>query len=864
MGAGVHRDRNERVLSDLRLALRQLQKSPGFTAVAVLSLAVGIGANTAVFSLVNEILLRSLPVRNPEHLVLLRTIEGEGGRLSRAGENNGSIDPATGRNASTSFSLLIFERLRAQPSPLSDLFAFAPFPKVHLLVDGQPELDASAQLVSGNYHTGLGVPAVLGRTLTPADDAPSAAPAAVISFRYWQRRFGGSPGVLGTVVHVNRVPTTIVGVTPQGFDGALQAGESPDISVPLALHLRFQPDRAGRAQPWYWWIRVMGRLAPGATPAQVRASLEPVFQVAAREGWLAGRAPGAPPDERMPALPTLAADPGAQGEADARRQFAGSLRILQGLVALVLVAACANLANLLLARGATRRREIALRLALGAGRARIVRQLFAESLLLAAAGTGVGMVLAWWGRGLLLALRPFGQATVVLDLPLDIRVLAFTAVVAVVTALLFGLAPALRATRIDLNAHFQSGSRTLGAHSRSRVAQALMVVQIALSLVLLVSTGLFVRTLTNLDRVDAGFNRRDLLLFRIDAASAGYRREQFGALQSRVQERLERLPGVKAVTFSSVALLSRVRQNKRITVPGAALSANPSAPVNTNGLAPNFFSAMELPVALGRGFTARDDLDAPRVAVVNQAFVRTYLSGENPVGRRIGIGPDDVDQVEIVGVAADAKYTDLRQAVPATIYLPARQRLDGEANFALRLARGQKGTGDAVPYAAVASAVRAAVREIDPTLPVLDMRTQEEQVDRLHAQQLLFARLSAVFGGLALALACLGLYGLMSHAVERRTGEIGLRMALGALPAQVLRMVLRESLMLAGLGAAAGAAAAYWTGQLVASMLFGLSAADPATYLAVAVLLAVMAVLACVVPARRASHVDPLVALRSE
>jgi predicted permease len=849
------------MLSDLRFALRQLRKTPGFTAVALLSLAVGIGANTAVFSLVNEVLLRSLPVRHPEELVLLRTIEGEGGRMSRAGENNGSIDPATGRNASTSFSLLSFERLRAQRSALSEVFAFAPFSKIHLLVDGQPEIDASAQLVSGNYHAGLGVTALLGRTLVPEDDQPSATPAAVISFRYWQRRFAGRGDVLGRVVEVNRVPTTIVGVTPKGFDGAMQAGESPDLSLPLGLHLRFQPDRPSRVQPWYWWVRVMGRLAPGATPAQVRASLEPVFQASAREGWLAGRGTPGQTGGPMPALPTLAADPGGQGEPDARRQFARSLQILQGLVGLVLAAACANVANLLLARGAARRREIALRLALGASRARVVGQLFAESLLLAGAGTALGMVLAVWGRDLLLALRPFGNTAVVLDLPLDLRVLAFTAVVAVTTALLFGLAPALRATRVDLSAQFQGGARTLGG-GRSSISQALMVVQIALSLVLLVSTGLFVRTLGNLERVDAGFNREGLLLFRVDAPSAGYRREQFAELQSRLQDRLERIPGVRTATFSSVALLSRVRQNKRIAVPGFSPPSGTSMVVNTNGLAPNFFAAMELPLARGRGFTERDDLAAPRVAIVNQAFVRTYLAGADPIGRRIGIGPEDVDQVEIVGVAGDAKYTDLRQAVPATIYLPARQRLDGEANFALRLAPSPG--GGTIQASAVLSAVRAAVREVDPTLPVLDLRTQDEQIDRLHAQPFLFARLSAVFGLLALALACLGLYALLSHGVARRTGEIGLRMALGALPAHVLRMVLRESLLIVGLGLVLGVVAAYWASQLVASMLYDLSVGDPATYAAVALLLILMAALAAVVPARRASRIDPLVALKSE
>jgi predicted permease len=847
--------------NDIRLAVRHLLKSPGFTCVALLSLAIGIGANTAVFSLVNDVLLRSLPVRQPEELVLLRTIEGTRGRMSRAGENNGGLDPATGRFVSSSFSLAIFERLREQRSALSDLFAFAPFSQVNVIVGGNADVGASAQFVSGSYYAGLGVSAARGRTLTPDDDRAGAAPVAVISHRYWQRRFAANEAVVGTTIQVNRVQTTIVGVAPEGFDGALQAGESPDVSVPLAQYLRYQPDRSSRARPWYWWIRIMGRRAPGATAAQVRASLEPAFQSAARDAWLAGRSAGSQPDEQMPDDPTLRADSGARGEVDVRQQFATPLRILMGLVALVLAAACANVANLLLARGAARAKEMGLRLALGASRRRIVGQLLAESLLLAAAGAALGVAFAWWGRGVLLTLRPLGSGTLVLDLPLDIRVLGFTSAVTVATALVFGLAPALRATRVDLNAQFQSGARTLGRGPRSRLSQGLMIVQIALCLVLLIGTGLFVRTLGNLEHVDAGFNRRHLALFRIDATSAGYSLRQYAALQSRIQEELKRVPGVQDVTFSSVALLSRVRQNKRITLSGRP-PAPGTAPVNTNGLAPNFFSAMQLPLLIGRGFTPADDENAPRVAVVNEAFVRAYLKSENPIGRHIVIGTAATDDVEIVGVAADAKYTELRGQTPPTIYLPAFQRLDGDANYAVRMAAAPDGTASAATVAAVFAAIRTVVRSVDPALPVLNLRTQDEQIDRLHAQELLFARLSGLFGAVALALACVGLYGLLSHAVLRRTGEIGLRMALGAQPAAVLRMILAESLTLVCCGLLLGAAAAYAGGRVVRSMLFGLTPGDPLTYGAVALILGAIALIASAIPARRASRIDPITALR--
>jgi predicted permease len=847
---------------DLRLTIRQLLKSPGFTSAALLSLALGIGANTAIFGLLNDVLLRTLPVQRPEELVLLRTTEGARGRMSRAGENNGGADPVTGRFTSSSFSIDTFEKLRATPSPLTEVFAFAPFSQVNVLVDGAPEAAALAQFVSGNYYRGLGVNAAIGRTLTDADDRASAPPVAMISYRYWQRRFGGRTDVLGRTVTINRVPAEIVGVTAEGFDGALQAGESPDLSVTLAHYLQFQPNRKARAEPSYWWIRVMGRMAPSATPTQVRAALEPVFQNAAREGWLATRSATDSVDEPMPDAPTLVADPGAQGENDFRRQVARPLRILMGLVALVLVAACANVANLLLARGAARAPEVALRLALGASRRRLVLQLFQESLLLAGGGALAGVALAWWSRGLLLALRPFGNTAIVLDLPIDARVLVFTVAAAAATALLFGLAPAVRATRVDLTAQFQGGARTLAGGGRSRLARALMVVQVALSLVLLVSTGLFVRTLGHLQEIDAGFNRRNLVLFRLDASSAGYTTPQAVTMQARVLEAIRQVPGVRTATFSSVALLSSVRQNKRVTVQGASQPPSPAPIVNTNGVAPNFFASIELPLVRGRGFTDGDTPDSPRVAIVNQAFVSEYMKGMDPIGRRLTVGRARTDDVEIVGVARDAKYLTLRDAAPPTVYFPALQRIDGDATFAVRLAPLPQGSAGESAEAAVVAGIRAAVRAIDPTLPLLNLRSQDQQIERLHAQPRLFARLSALFGVVALALASVGLYGLMSHTVLRRTGEIGVRMALGAAPSRVLKMVLRESLTLVGLGVVIGTLAALAASRLVTAMLFGVTGADPLTYVSVGIALVVVALLAASLPARRASRIDPIEALR--
>jgi predicted permease len=840
--------------------MRRLVHSPGFTAIAVLSLALGIGANTAVFSLVNEVLLRSLPVKDPDRLILLRNVQGPSGRMSRAGENNGSIDPVTGRASSTSFSLLALENFRAHHPGLSDVFAFAPFNQINLLVDGVPETEVLGQLASGGYHAGLGVSTVLGRPLTEDDDRLSAPPVAVLSWRFWQRRFGGDPSVIGKTVQVNRVPAVIVGVTPQGFAGALQIGESADVTVPLALHARFQPDRAAnRAQPWYWWVRVMGRLAPGATPAQARAALEPILQDTAREGWRVSQslavAAGA---GAMPEAPTLAVDPGGQGENESRLRYRQSLGVLMGLVGLVLLAACANVATLLVARGAARRPEIAVRLALGASRGRIVRQLLAESLVLSGLGAALGTAFAFWGRGLLVALQQFSISAVVLDLPIDARVLAFTIAVSAGTAILFGLGPALRASRVDLAPEFQGGARSVGRRSRSVGARSLVVVQVALSLVLLVGTGLFIRTLRNLQDVDPGFNSRGLALFRIQAHTAGYGPEQFATVHARIQERLAALPGVREATFSNIPLLAGVRSNRRMSVAGSAPLAGPPPAFNTNGVAPNFLEAMEIPLLLGRPFTARDAAGAPRVAIVNEAFRRQVFGAEDPVGRHLAFGSTPMggaEDVEIVGLARDAKYTSLRQPAPPTVYLPAAQQRDGEANYCVRAAGNP---------AALFGAIRAAVREIDPTLAVTDLRTQDDQIARMSGQEILFARLSGFFGVVALALAGVGLYGLTAYMVVRRTGEFGVRMALGALPRQVLSLVLRESLALVTAGIALGLAIAYNASGVVASMLFGVSAADPVTYAAVPLILVTVAVLASLVPARRATRVNPVVALRAE
>jgi predicted permease len=771
--------------------------------------------------------------------------------MSRGGEGQGGVDAATGRQTGTPFSLGIFERLAATLAPVASLFAFAPFSQVTIIVDGVPETTAAAQYVSGSYYAGLGVRPALGRLVAAADDRAGAPPVAVISHRFWMRRFEGRASAVGATILVNKVPATIVGVSAAGFDGAQQAGETADVSVPLAHYLLFQPDRPGRAEPGYWWVRLMARLAPAATPAQARAALEPAFQAAARDAWEAsGRAAADRPDD-----PRLVLDPGAQGETDRRRAQQRPLLLMLALAGVVLIAACVNVSTLLAVRGSHRRREFGLRMALGASRLGIIGQCVVESLLLAGAGAAAGAALAWVGRGLLRDLRPFGATAVVLDLPLDLRVLAVTMGVSVVCALVFGLVPALAASRIDLSATFRSGPRTLGADGRAWLARTLLVVQVALSMVLIVSAGLFARTVAGLDGVNPGFDARGLVLFRIDGDSAGYTKNAFLALHERIQARVAALPGVRGATYSRVALLSRVRSNRSMSLTGA----RPSGPVpivNTNGVAPDFFAVMSLPLLRGRGFSVRDRDGAPPVAVINQALAREYFGTDDPIGRQIYMkAPAFDDVVEVVGIAQDAKYTDLRGATPPTIYLPALQRIEGEANFAVRT------TGDP---ALTLAGIRAAVRDIDPTLPVLDLRTQREQIERLHGQERLFERLSMFFGLTALALVAVGLHGLLSHVVQRRTGEIGLRLAVGARPGQMRGMIMAQAIGLAAVGAVAGLVLAGLASRSIAAMLFGVEPFDPLIYGGAATVLLATAALASLVAAARAAGIEPLTALKTE
>lgn len=848
------------MFADFRYALRQFAKSPGFAVVAILSLALGIGANTAVFSVMNTVLLEELPVKNPQELVIFNWLAEENvGPPSSSGWRQ--QEPGSKKSTSTSFAYPAFDAMRTNPGALSEVFAFAPQGGLNVIVDGAAEIVQGGQVVSGTYHRGLGVPAAAGRLMTPEDDQPSAPPVVVISYRYWQRRFGGDSAAIGKAITVNGVPVTIIGVTAPAFNGTQQVGEVTDITLPLAH------DKAITRAPWdtraagNWWLRIMGRMKPGATLEQTRVSLEDVYQGTARGHMRLSTLPGAPAvDPANVPVPQLRAVPGGQGLYEARRGYEKSLRLLMGVVGLVLLVACANVANLLLARGAARRREIAVRLALGASRARLVRQLLAESVLLAGLGAAAGLAFAWWGAQALIAMQPFGSTPLQFDTSLDWRVLGFASAAALLTGIVFGLAPALRATKLSLTSEFQGGVRSLGAGSRSALAKSLMVSQVALSLVLLVGAGLFIRTLRNLQNVDVGFNREQLLLFNLNAAANGATAPQALALYERIRERVAALPGVRSASFSRITPLAQSNWTNSVNVPGYVQTSLRESGVQMNGLGRDYLATLELPVLRGRDFEPRDNsAAAPKVAVVNQAFAKKYFGQEDIIGRRIGTGRENTTpDIEIVGLIRDAQYSDVRTAVRPQMFIPYAQ-LDG--NNAGNAAYVVRFTGGEV---AITNAIRAAVRDIDANLPLIRVSTLVAQIDRLFTQERLFAKLCSMFGALALLLAAVGLYGLMSYAVLRRTGEIGLRMALGALPGHVLLMILRESLALVGAGVALGLLGAWAASRLVATMLFGLSAADPLTYALVALMLIVVASLAALLPARRASRTDPMIALRAE
>jgi predicted permease len=840
------------MLRDLRLAVRMLRQAKGWTAVVLISLAIGIGANTALFSAINGLLFKTLPVSDPETLV----------RFRYAGPNQMRTDvllygfmapDARGRQVEATFSYPMYLQLLADNRTMSDLVAGAPLDSLNVVVHDRADI-ASGFLSSGNYYRALGATARLGRTITPDDDRPTAAPVAMISHKYWMSRFGGDPGIVGTSIRVNNVLVTIVGVLAPGFTGVEQAlGDAPDVSLPIALEpqVSLRPSLLG--QPNWWWLMVMGRLKPGVTAAQVHGNLAGVFSQAARAGFdsylssLSQRERSRSDLQDQTQVPELLVDSGSRGIYEANTKDLRAVTMLTAVAALVLLIVCANVANLLLSRATARQRELSVRLALGATRARLIRQLLTESLLLAAIGGAIGIPVGRWGQQLLPGAT--GHAS-----PLDWRVLLFVIAVTIVTGVVFGVAPALRATRTNVSTALQANSRNIAA-SRTRLGRFLVVAQVAISLVLLIGSGLFLRSLQNLRQVDVGFNPRNVLLFRLNAALNGYNIRKQNLLYDEIGERLRAIAGVRSVAWSSPSLMSGRRFWQGFFVQGRSYARGQRDIIFTVGVSPTFFDTMEIPLLAGRGFTASDNQDSPRVVVINEAAARQYFPSQSPIGRRFGLTLEHSGDMEIIGVLRDARYSSVRDAAVPTMYTPYQQAPQRNATFEVRTA------GD--PRAAIAG-IRAAVRQVDSSLPILDVTTQQEEVEGRFLQEKVFAQAYTLFGGVALLVASVGLFGVMSYSVARRTNEIGVRMALGAQRRDVLRLVMRESMTLVAAGGAIGLGAAVAAGRLVSSLLFGLATTDPLAMAGALTMLALVSALAGYLPARRASRIDPMVALHDE
>ncbi len=839
----------EKLLQDLRFGFRVLRKNPGFTAVVVITLALGIGANTAIFTLIDALMFKSLPVDTPKQLVLY----SDGGTRGFVGIGQGHYDI---------FSYPLYEHLRDNGAPFEGVAAFRTVLdrldfRVQGLGENEPAQLAWGRLVSGNYFSVLGVRAVLGRVLTPEDDRPEAAPTAVISYSYWTRRFNNDRSVIGGVLNVNGILLTLAGVTPPEFFG--ESVESPlaDFWLPVTLQPRLMPDRGSLLKDSEVnWLNLVARLKPGVNMQQAQASVDVVFRQFLTER--AGPRPSAEEGRRIHGS-YIKLNPGVSGVSELRFLYSRPLHILMAVVALVLLIACANVANILLSRGAARRREISMRLAVGASRNRLLRQLLTESVLLGLLGGTVGVLFSTWGVMVLLKMVEGGTGSIPLDLTPDPRVLGFTFAVSLFTGILFGLVPAYRATRVDLANFLRSGTSGASPRSQWNLSKSLVVSQVALSLLLLVCAGLLLRTLRNLAMQNFGFNQEHVLEVGIDPRIAGYKQDQLNPLYQALLARMDTLPGVRVASLSLYSPMSSDNWSGQISVQGYFPPHNEGADCQWVWVGPNYAETEGMTLMLGRDIGPGDAKGAPKVAVVNESFAQHYLANQTPIGHRFSMDvPAKAFEIEIVGVVKNFKFNDPRQDYWPVAFLPLAQA-EGPASYAAYLEI--RTTADST---STAGSVRRVIQDVDKNLPVTSIHTLSEQVkDRLNKEYLI-ARLSSLFGILALVLACVGLYGVQAYGVARRTNEIGIRMALGAHRRRVLWMVLRESLALVGIGVAIGLPMAFAATRLISSQLYGVNPTDPSTMTAATVLLAAIAVFAGYIPARRATKVDPMVALRYE
>ena len=814
---------------DLRFAVRMLLKNPGFTVVAALTLALGIGANTAIFTLMDAVLLKRLPVKQPEQLIEPMMVSGK---------------------AYNSFSWQAFQHWRQRNQSLSGLIASSNN-RFYCVVEGAAPERVAGQYVTGDFFSVLGVSPAIGRMIAPGDDrfeAPNAV--AVISDGYWSRRFGRDPAALGKRIVVENVPLTIVGVAPADFFG-LQVGSRVDLWAPLATEPLMRRT-SFTSSAGYKWLQLVGRMKPGISLDQARADLDLLFRPAVIEPELALQT--GPEAERRGLDWRFKVEPAGNGLSLLREQFSKPLAILMVIAGLVLLISCANLANLLLTRAATRRREIAVRLALGAGRARLIRQLLTESLLLALIGAATGVLLANFGAQYLLNILASGRTPVLLDVQPDSRALVFTGLLSVLTALLFGLAPALRASRSDLIAALKGGGRGLEfGGSRQRLSRSLIVAQIAISLILLVGAGLFLRTLRNLHSIDLGFERENVLLVELDPSHSGYAPEQTRHSFLALLDGIQSIPGVRSASLSWNPPVAGGGSSRTVSLEGHAPGPEANREIYVNWVAPRYFETLGVPLIAGRDFGPHDTPDSPRVVILNRTMARVFLGDANPIGQRIRVGDNDIR--EVVGVVGDSHYLEVREQITPTLYLNTFQSPAPGGEFAIRA------TGD--PNAVI-PAVRREIERHVKGMAIANVRTLASHVDAWIVEERLVALLSSCFSGLALFIAAVGLYGVLSYTVARRTQEIGIRMALGAQPRDVMAMILKEITWLVCLGLAFGVPLALILGSFTADLLYGLTPTDPLTIVTGILVMLIVALLAGYIPARRASRVDPMASLRSE
>jgi predicted permease len=837
----------ETLVKDIKYGLRGLLKRKGFAAIAVLTLALGIGANTAIFTLVNAVMLKSLPVQQPEQLVLFSDMTGEGTSYEDS--------PRVGEWKRFSYASYVYFRdhnqsfqdiaaLRSGVSRLSIRRADT---------QGTAATRASGHLVAGNYFSVLGTGAMRGRVLSPADDQASAPPAAVMSHRYWKDQLNSDPSVVGQTFVINGTNFTVVGITPPEFFGE-RVRRPPDFWLPLAFHPQIELRKSFLEDNQAYFLMVLGRLKPGVDIYQANATVNHALRQ-----FLTEQAGSELTDERQRNIQNtyVTLVEGKGGISGLRNRYSQPLRMLLVIVGIVLLVACANVGSLLLARATARRAEISLRMALGASRWRIVRQLLTESMLLAAIGGVCGVLLAQWGVTILVNL-------VAKESPLnttpDATVLAFTIGVSIVAGLLFGIIPALRATNTDLATAMKEKARTGSRFWRFNLSSAMVVLQVGLSMVLLTGAGLFARSLLNLQRENVGFDQSNMLLAGIDARLAGYKPAELSALYQQVLERVGSLPNVRSVSMATYSPMSGSQRSSSIVVPGYTPQQGEDTVVEDVLTGPKYASTLGIPLLRGREIEIRDTPAAPRVAVVNETFANKFFKDQNPVGRTFTFD-DETDAgapLEIIGVIADIKSEDAREKPNPAVYRPILQIQDQAAFMVNVQVRTNNDAGS------FAGPFRQAINGIDDKIPIYDVTTLAEQVQENLKQDRLIAQLVSFFGALALVLASIGLYGVMAHGVARRTNEIGIRMALGARGGNIAWMILRETLMLVLVGLVIGVPTALFAARFVSSQLFGLQAADPAALISAAVVLTLVALLAGYFPARRASRVNPLTALRYE